>query len=54
MIPDVTTFTLPSWATSQAAQAFFYGLAFAIVLRLVRIGIRWFSAVSGPDRGPQD
>jgi hypothetical protein len=48
------TFDIPSWATYPAAYAFYLGFCMAIVVRLVRVGLRWFSSVGGPDHGPVD
>jgi hypothetical protein len=50
-IPDVTTFTLPSWASDAAAQAFFYGFAFGCIVRIIRACLRWFKRAGGDGGG---
>ena len=50
-IPDVTTFALPSWCDTDAAHAFFLGMAFAVVVRVLRVCIKWFKRV-GNEGGP--
>jgi len=47
---DVTTFGLPAWVTDDPSHAFFLGLAFAVVVRLLRVSIKWFRRV-GTDGG---
>jgi hypothetical protein len=49
-IPDVTTFTVPSWASTDAGHAFFLGFALASVIRIIRACLRWFKR-AGSDGG---
>lgn len=42
MMPDWTTFTLPTWAVTDEAQAWFCGLAFGCIFRVFRAGLTWF------------
>lgn len=43
--------SLPEWAVSQEAQAFWLGLGVGVMVRLVRAGMRWFRRI-GDDLPP--
>jgi hypothetical protein len=49
-MPDFTTINFPSWATTDEAKAFFVFFVAACSIQLFRSGLRWFRAVSGPDK----
>lgn len=38
---DFTSISVPAWAGSNEAQAWFYGLAAAAMVRVFRAGLRW-------------
>lgn len=46
---DFTLFTLPAWAVSDEAQAWFYGFATMAFVRIFRAGLRWFKGVDVRD-----
>ncbi len=47
-VPALGTVTLPSWATANPAMAvFFFGLACAAGIAMVRAGLKWFKRADG-------
>lgn len=51
---DFTTVTLPLWATSDEATAFFYGFAVMAGVRLFRVGLRWVRRIASDSGGSSD
>lgn len=46
---------VPAWANSSgAAYAFFVGLVLGAMVRLVRIGLKWFRKAGGPDHSASE
>lgn len=45
--------TIPDWAASQEAQAFWLGLGAGVMVRIVRAGLRWMKS-AGNDLGRGD
>jgi len=39
---DFTTISLPAWAVTEEAQAWFYGFAVMCFVRIFRAGLKWF------------
>ena len=53
-IYDVTTFSVPLWASTDAAHTFFLGFAFGCVVRIIRASLRWFKRVGNEGGGGGD
>ena len=49
-MPDFTNIQFPAWATTDEAKAFFAFFVLACFIQLFRAGLRWFNAVSGPEK----
>lgn len=47
--PDFHALTIPDWATTDAAKAFFMGFVFASFVVVFRVARRWFSRGLDPD-----
>lgn len=48
---DFYNLNFPSWATSNAACAFYAGMAFAVMVRLTRMGLRWLKRAADDNSG---
>jgi hypothetical protein len=43
---NFTTISLPAWAVSDEAKAWFYGFVSMALVRVFRAGLRWFKGSS--------